>query len=572
MPAVPAAVPDKSSTMFPSGGSSGVEAAHTAEVVPEGSHESKTTNVLSNSVQEENKGDRNLSGGKRWPRQETVALLKIRSQMDDAFRDSSLKAPLWEDVSRKLGELGYYRSAKKCKEKFENVYKYHRRTKEGRSGKQEGKTYRFFDELEAFAHQNHHHPSTIQPKPQVVLWPTMNNNHPNNPSLVVPHVTITTLPPSSTPSILTPTSGSLPNGPQISPPHITISPLNLSHQNINGLKPNLATNNLFSSSTSSTASDEEFQVQPRNKRKRKWKYFFRRLTKDVLEKQESLQEKFLEAIAKCEHQRMAREEAWRMEEMARMSKEHEILAKERSLAAAKDAAVIEFLHKVSGQQNLTNMQALEAPSSQPQPMSVLMPPPLPAPVAVTRSSNFEVPKLNKGESPFPAGSTRWPRVEVEALINLRTCLDVKYQEAGPKGSLWEEISVGMKRLGYNRSAKRCKEKWENINKYYKKVKESSKTRSEDSKTCPYFHLLDILHSKKNNKNAASYVEKPIAETMQPLIKVQPDQPVIEDIERENGERNGDDEDGESTEEEDRSDDQMEMVTNDKDSSMDMVDS
>lgn len=100
MPAVPAAVPDNSSTMFPSGGSSGVEAADTAEVVPEGSHESETTNVLSNSVQEENKGDRNLSGGNRWPRQETVALLKIRSQMDDAFRDSSLKAPLWEDVSR----------------------------------------------------------------------------------------------------------------------------------------------------------------------------------------------------------------------------------------------------------------------------------------------------------------------------------------------------------------------------------------------------------------------------------------------------------------------------------------
>eukprot|EP00252_Welwitschia_mirabilis_P012383 TRINITY_DN2741_c0_g1_i1.p1 TRINITY_DN2741_c0_g1~~TRINITY_DN2741_c0_g1_i1.p1 ORF type:complete len:194 (+),score=14.07 TRINITY_DN2741_c0_g1_i1:225-806(+) len=40
------------------------------------------------------------SGGSRWPRQETLALLKIRQEMDSAFRDATLKAPLWEQVSR----------------------------------------------------------------------------------------------------------------------------------------------------------------------------------------------------------------------------------------------------------------------------------------------------------------------------------------------------------------------------------------------------------------------------------------------------------------------------------------
>lgn len=44
-------------------------------------------------------GEKN-SGGNRWPRQETIALLKIRSEMDHVFRDSSLKGPLWEEVSR----------------------------------------------------------------------------------------------------------------------------------------------------------------------------------------------------------------------------------------------------------------------------------------------------------------------------------------------------------------------------------------------------------------------------------------------------------------------------------------
>lgn len=46
---------------------------------------------------EESEG--NFSGN-RWPRQETLALLKIRSEMDVAFRDSGVKAPLWEEVSR----------------------------------------------------------------------------------------------------------------------------------------------------------------------------------------------------------------------------------------------------------------------------------------------------------------------------------------------------------------------------------------------------------------------------------------------------------------------------------------
>eukprot|EP00262_Sarcandra_glabra_P011721 TRINITY_DN2879_c0_g2_i2.p1 TRINITY_DN2879_c0_g2~~TRINITY_DN2879_c0_g2_i2.p1 ORF type:complete len:183 (-),score=42.03 TRINITY_DN2879_c0_g2_i2:96-644(-) len=54
----------------------------------------------------------------------------------------------------------------------------------------------------------------------------------------------------------------------------------------------------------------------------------------------------------------------------------------------------------------------------------------------------------------------------------------------------------MKQMGYFRSAKRCKEKWENINKYFKKVKESNKKRPEDAKTCPYFHQLEALYRKK----------------------------------------------------------------------------
>ncbi|XWS29418.1 hypothetical protein CRYUN_Cryun24cG0027900 [Craigia yunnanensis] len=70
--------------------------------------------------------------------------------MDVAFRDTDVKAPLWEEVSR---------SAKKCKEKFENIYKYHRRTKKGRSGRSTGKNCQFFEQLDALDH----HPSLLPP-------------------------------------------------------------------------------------------------------------------------------------------------------------------------------------------------------------------------------------------------------------------------------------------------------------------------------------------------------------------------------------------------------------------------
>ena len=61
-------------------------------------------------------------------------------------------------------EFGYQRSGKKCKEKFENLYKYYKKTKEGKASRQDGKHYRFFRQLEAIcgdqANNTHAHAST----------------------------------------------------------------------------------------------------------------------------------------------------------------------------------------------------------------------------------------------------------------------------------------------------------------------------------------------------------------------------------------------------------------------------
>ncbi|KAF5735356.1 trihelix transcription factor GT-2-like [Tripterygium wilfordii] len=430
---------------------------------------------------EDKAGDRSNYGGHRWPRQETLALLRIRSDMDLAFREASAKGPLWDEVSRKLAELGYNRSGKKCKEKFENVYKYHKRTKEGRSAKSETKAYRFFDQLQVL--ENH------QSKPRIPESPmSVTNIPPLISQITVPSTTHVS---ANQATNFTNITSFLPANPPLAPP-----PMNPLETNVAASFPNISGDLISNSTSSSTSSDVELEGR-RGNRKRKWTDFFERLMKGVMEKQEELQKKFLEALDKREQERLVREEAWRLQEMARINREREILAHERSIAASKDAAVMSFLQKIAKQQEQIPGQPQ---STQPAPLPVPMP--APPPVALPIVPNRETSRRdNNGESNFvPTSSSRWPKVEVDALIGIRTSLDSKYQDNGPKGPLWEEISAEMRKIGYNRSSKRCKEKWENINKYFKKVKDSNKRRPEDSKTCPYFSQLDALYREKKNKS------------------------------------------------------------------------
>ncbi|CAK9313771.1 unnamed protein product [Citrullus colocynthis] len=570
-------------------------------------------------------GDRSF-GGNRWPRQETLALLKIRSEMDVAFRDASVKGPLWEQISRKLGELGYHRSAKKCKEKFENVYKYHKRTKEVRSGKPDSKTYKFFEQLEALENHPplnfHSHLSKPTPPPQpppptAVISPIPSNTVPSttlphlmNISFSQPNPTIHLPSPSPPPAPLplnNPTS--LPTTvPPSMPFQINVSSAGVGFQSIEA---DLISNSTSDDINSSTSSDE---ASRKRRRKRKWKDFFERLMKEVIQKQEEMQKRFLEAIEKREQERVVREEAWRMQEMAKINREREILAQERSMAAAKDAAITSFLQKITESQHNNNNNNASQPSPPPPPppssqqqqpiptsnqTPVVQPSPRPPPPAAPQASTLqvvvpnstpqkvgnnnellqmEIMKMdhNGGEnySISPASSSsRWPKVEVQALIKLRTNLETKYQENGPKGPLWEEISSAMKKLGYNRNAKRCKEKWENINKYFKKVKESRKARPEDSKTCPYFHQLDALYREKSNNTNNNIIgsSTQIMQHQQQPLMVRPEQQWPpqqeitrpdsgnEEMESEPMDRDDKDDDDEDEEEEDEGGENYEIV-------------
>ncbi|KAJ7534694.1 hypothetical protein O6H91_13G105600 [Diphasiastrum complanatum] len=379
-------------------------------------------------------GDR-CTGGNRWPRQETLALIKIRTDMDASFRDAGLKGPLWEEVSRKLAELGFNRNAKKCKEKFENVHKYYKKTKEGKAGRQDGKSYRFFSQLEALyggANAGSIHMSASKGGAG--------------------------------------SSGGFCN------PILKGGGGGTSAQRYADQDDEF---NLSSESSGDEYDDPAAEDEPSESRKRKRKAswssseiaFFEGLVRKMMDKQEAMHRKFLEGIERREQERLIREDSWKRQEMARISREQELRAQERSLAATRDAALVAFLQKVTG-------QTLQLPHIPPQPSS--------KPQQAQSDDQTD-------KEPIDPNSKRWPKSEVLSLIRLRSGMEAKFQESGPKGSLWEAISAAMASLGYSRSPKRCKEKWENINKYFRKTKESSKKRPENAKTCPYFHQLDTLY-------------------------------------------------------------------------------
>lgn len=419
-----------------------------------------------------------------------------------------------------MAELGFHRSAKKCKEKFENVYKYHKRTKDGRSSKSDGKTYRFFDQLEALD----------QLQPFQIVPPVQ-----QQPVCQSKGMSFQLAPPVGL--LQTPTTISFGQQP-CNPNTIT----HVAKNPTKTLSPKFQTGMTnFMVSTSSSTSSDDFQPQRRSGKKRKWKDFFEKLMRDVVDKQEELQTKFLKTLEMRERERNMREEAWRMQEMARLNHEHEVLVHERSAAAAKDAAVIAFLQKIAGQPASVVIPTQTHPAPQPQPQPKPQPPPHPIQQIIIsptppkpkqvnvmkQDHNNDQNKMlvcsNITTSPSPS---RWPKTEVEALIKLRTSFEIKYQENGPKGPFWEEISAGMRTLGYNRNAKRCKEKWENINKYFKKVKESNKQRPEDSKTCPYYHLLDAIYKEKKggfNGGDFNYPQPSNANSLMEPLMVQPEQ-------------------------------------------------
>ncbi|KAI8014798.1 Trihelix transcription factor PTL [Camellia lanceoleosa] len=403
--------------------------------------DSTTTTAAAASVEMEvgGGGGFGVDGGGtgRWPRQETLTLLEVRSKLDSKFKEANQKGPLWDEVSRIMSEEhGYQRSGKKCREKFENLYKYYKKTKEGKAGRQDGKHYRFFRQLDALYGDN----NTTQPVSASETLLVGNNFEFHNAT----------------------NNNAQANQECFQAPRLCDS-LSLSNS---------------SEFDSSSSDDDNNSTEKKKKRRgrRSWKAkirdFIDSQMRKLMEKQEELLEKMMKTLERKEQERMSREEEWRAQEAARIEREHKFWANERAWIEARDAALMETLQKVAGKEVKVSSQLQEE----------LM--------------GAELQSL--GENLNENGSetiTSWPECEITKLMQLRNSMESRFQQTGcSEEVLWEGIAAKMSYLGYDRSGLMCKDKWDSIN-CLRERKECNKKRRENSKSCCYFQNSEsVVHN------------------------------------------------------------------------------
>ncbi|XP_010683862.2 trihelix transcription factor PTL isoform X2 [Beta vulgaris subsp. vulgaris] len=365
-------------------------------------------------------------GAARWPRQETLTLLEIRSRLDHKFKEANQKGPLWDEVARIMSEEhGYQRSGKKCREKFENLYKYYKKTKEGKAGRQDGKHYRFFRQLEALygdQHNTHHihHPTTSDNTHHIAgNVPHFHNNQ----------------------NIIPSNLGNTDNHPILRPTSVSLS-------NSSEYETSSSDNDVGGSIES-----EEWKKK-KKKGKRSWKAkvkeFIDYQMRKIMDKQEAWLEKMMKTLDSRERERMEREEEWRKQEGERIEREHKFWASERAWIEARDSALMTALEK------MTNSRDKEAS------------------IVVGRDRDRDHYHGRVGI----IANDQWLETEVTRLIQLRTSMESRFQQCGfSEEVLWEDIAAKMAYLGYDRSAIVCKEKWDSINNIIKD--EGNKKRKEN---------------------------------------------------------------------------------------------
>ncbi|XP_042989340.1 trihelix transcription factor GTL2-like [Carya illinoinensis] len=481
-----------------------------------------------------------------WTNEEVIALLRIRSSMENWFPEFT-----WEHLSRKLAELGFKRSAANCKEKFEEESRYFN------SNINYGKSYRFFSELEELYHGNQNPDDHLGTEKigKKMEKPSHDQGGHEDHNL----------------------------GQSLEADH--------SRDGIGTIGEH------FKDSGTETVAGKAKRKKRKRKKFEMLKGLCEKIVSKMMAQQEEMHNKLLEDLVKRDEEKVAKEEAWKKQEMDRMNRELEIMSHEQAIAGDRQATIIEFLKQIASSsfgsqycnEERHDIQA-DSPkvtkssnSYPPSTSSSLIQAPNPNPAShINNQNTVEAPQLSfamdqghqnssslstKGNSITPTSITktlarhqnpilntlapntpevpsttsptlplssqnpnspntqnkpltpisistqkdspnsitnivkddlgkRWPRDEVLALINLRCSLynNGEDKELGAKAPLWERISQGMLELGYKRSAKRCKEKWENINKYFRKTKDVNKKRSLDSRTCPYFHQLSTLYN------------------------------------------------------------------------------
>lgn len=333
-------------------------------------------------------------------------------------------------------EHGYQRSGKKCREKFENLYKYYKKTKEGKAGRQDGKHYRFFRQLEALYGETSN--ASASASENHLLGHGVRYNVANN-------------------------SASISNQEPFQGQKLSDS---LSLSNSSNFD---TTSSDEDSDFNLTGDNDSTEKRKKRKGKRSWKAkirdFIDSQMRKLMEKQEAWLEKIMKTIEQKEQERLLREEEWRKQEAARVDREHKFWANERSWIESRDAAMMEALRTLTGKE-------VKASPDQEHLVAELQ--------SMTKNQNDNgshetINSIIKGDG--------WPECEITRLIQLRTSMEPRFHQIGCQEEiLWEEIATKMACLGYDRTPLMCKDKWDSISSYLIKC---SKKRKENSRFCCY---------------------------------------------------------------------------------------
>ncbi|KAI3859558.1 hypothetical protein MKX03_024012 [Papaver bracteatum] len=198
--------------------------------------------------------------------------------------------------------------------------------------------------------------------------------------------------------------------------------------------------------------------------------------KVLLERQDDMYKVLLGKIEQKENGRITREGTWRNLEMERMRKEkkdritrEETWRKEEERRAQDTHLCLALGQKIVNTPESTRKQIISTPQS---------------------------PKttLHNQSGQKKQGLQKWPEHEVQALISLRMEMQHKLLSRAVKFGMWEEISLGMASMGFTRTAKKCKGKWEFINRTFKRAAGIGQKGAEDAaKSCPYFQEMDMFY-------------------------------------------------------------------------------
>ncbi|KAJ9159832.1 hypothetical protein P3X46_025296 [Hevea brasiliensis] len=351
-------------------------------------------------------------------------------------------------------EHGYQRSGKKCREKFENLYKYYKKTKEGKAGRQDGKHYRFFRQLEALYGEPSNQTSAASET----------------------HLVNTT-------SFLyqTPTAHTINQENQESFQENKHSE-SLSFSNISEFETSSSENNdvdlsavayMMNGSIEKMKGLSESQSYTRAKKnwKTKVKEFVDLQVRKLVERQEAWMEKMLKTIEDREQERMRREEEWTKQEVAHLDRIHEFWAKKRAWIEARDAALMDALKKYTA-------KGLELPSSSTS---------VDEQIAIATQSHYRNQDRNAKTMDIHGMNTmRWMEPEILSLIQLRTTMEPRFQESGYSKEGLRECNMT--------------------------TTECNKKRKEDLRTSNYFQSVDpyneqemAKHDESLNSPSNSYV-------------------------------------------------------------------